>query len=68
MRTKYAAWITEATKGKIKARDTAQELAAGTRSVDDWNEYKRKRNEVTSLLKKEKLAWQRNKLEACEEI
>jgi hypothetical protein len=67
MRTKYAAWISEETKVKILAKDTAQEVAAGTRSIDEWKDYKRKRNEITSLPKKEKLAWQRSKLEACEE-
>ena len=64
MRRKYA----EATKARIIARDMAQELAAGTGSIDDWNDYKTKRSEVKSLLKKEKLAWQRSKLEACEEV
>ena len=67
MRTKYAAWISDETKAKIKDRDEAQELAAATRSIDDWREYKMKRNHVTSLLRKEKLSWQKGKLESCEE-
>ena len=44
MRTKYAAWISDETKAKIKDIDEAQELAAATRSIDDWREYKMKRN------------------------
>ena len=67
MRTKYTAWVSDETKEKIIERDNAQELAASTRCIDDWKEYKVKRNQVTSLLKKEKLAWQRGKLDSCEE-
>ena len=67
IRTKYAAWISVETKKKIKLRDDSQEKAATTRSLEDWSDYKKKRNEVTSLLYKEKQSWQRKKLDNCEE-
>ena len=67
IQTKYAPWVSEETKVKIKQRDEAQELACMTRSMEDWAVYKMKRNEVTSLLKKEKLSWQKFKLNECEE-
>ena len=35
MRSKYAAWLSEETKVKIKERDRAQELAAETKEVED---------------------------------
>ena len=67
IRAKYAPWISEETKDKIQHRDAAQELAAATRSMEDWAVYKAERNEVTSLLRKEKLGWQKKKLDDCEE-
>ena len=38
MRAKYAAWVSDETKEKIKERDDAQKIAAATRSIDDWKE------------------------------
>ena len=68
MRSNYAAWISEGTKVLIKERDKAQELAAATKNVEDWRRYKRIRNQVTSLIRREKLSWQKRKLETAEEI
>ena len=67
VRAKYAAWLTEITKKKIKIRDRAQETASLTGSQDDWAVYKELRNDLTKVLRKEKLSWQQSKLEACEQ-
>ena len=41
--------------------------AATSQSRYDWEKYKRLRNDLSTIKKKEKLAWQQKKLEACEE-
>ena len=58
VRTKYAAWISDSTKEKIKARDSAQQIAATTKLREDWDNYKRLRNDVAGVKKREKLKWQ----------
>ena len=67
MRTKYAAWVSEETKKSIKVRDSLQQLSSENGSWDDWADYKLKRNEVTSFLRKDKLTWQKNNLDSCDE-
>ena len=49
------------------ARDLAQQTASDSGMNEDWENYKKLRNEVTSQLKKEKSDWQQGKLESCEE-
>ena len=67
VRTKYAAWVSDNTKEKIRARDAAQMTAATTQPKEDWDRYKRLRNDLSVVKKREKLAWHQQKLEACEE-
>ena len=67
VRTKYAAWVSDNTKEKIKIRDAAQLTAATTQLEEDWNRYKSLRNELSGIKRKEKLAWQQQKVEACED-
>ena len=67
VRTRYAAWLSEDSKEKIMERDRAQEAAALSGSQEDWAGYKRLRNGLTKVLHKEKLSWQKGKLDACEE-
>ena len=67
VRSKYAPWLSDNTKQKIKTRDAAQEKASETDNAEDWKEYKSIRNSVNSILRKEKEAWQRSKLEECAE-
>ena len=67
VRTKYAAWVSDSTKEKIKARDAAQVTAATSQLEEDWDIYKRLRNNLSVVKKKEKLAWQQQKLEDSEE-
>ena len=67
VRTKYAAWVSDNTKEKIKARDAAQLKASTTQLKEDWDLYKRLRNDLAAVKRREKLSWQQQKLEACEE-
>ena len=47
-------------------RDTAQQTASITGRHEDWEQYKQLRNEVTAQLRKDKLEWQKSKLDSCE--
>ena len=67
IRTKYAAWVSDLTKENLKVRDRAKEKAVQSGSQDDWSVYKRLRNDLTKVLHREKLAWEKAKLESCEE-
>ena len=67
VRKKYAAWVSSDTKEKMKARDAAQVRAATTQLKEDWELYRRVRNDLVVVKRKEKLAWQQQKLENCEE-
>ena len=67
VRTKYAAWVSDSTKDKIKAKDAAQLKASTTQLKEDWDMFKRLRNDLASVKRREKLSWQQQKLEACEE-
>ena len=67
IKSKYAAWVNDTTKNKMKVRNLAQQKATPTGTAEDWSYYKQLRNEVTSLLREDKLNWQKNKLTSCEE-
>ena len=67
IRTKYAARVSDETKSKIIARDLAQQTASDSGMNEDWERYKKLRNEVSSQLRKDKSDWQQENLESCEE-
>ena len=67
IRTKYAAWVSDLTKENLKVRDRAKEKAVQSGSQDDWSVYKRLRNDMTKVLHRERLSWEKAKLESCEE-
>ena len=67
VKTKYAAWVSDRTKERIKARDAAQLTATNTQLKEDWDRYRRLRNDLAVTKKKEKLEWQKAKLEECED-
>ena len=62
VRAKYAPWMSQNTKVKIKERDDAQLLASETNLDDDWRKYKTLRNNVTNTLRTEKKIWQSKKI------
>ena len=63
VRTKYAPWMSESTKQKLKERNVAQKVAVETKDANDWARYKTIRNSVNTILKNEKRKWQQKKLE-----
>ena len=54
--------MSQNTKHAIKKRNLAQQRANRTKDKDDWRYYKKLRNKVTNILRKEKKLWQSNKL------
>ena len=67
IRTKYAAWLSEDSKLLIQQRNTAQHNASISGLDEDWASYRRLRNQATAQLRQDKLVWQQNKLESCEQ-
>ena len=67
VRSKYSAWLSEATQKKIKERDQAQQASAFSGSEEDWSRYKKLRNDLTKILRTEKTSWQQSKLQSCED-
>ena len=62
---KYAPWLSNGTKELINDRNLAHKRAAKSGNEDDWKEFKRIRNRVNSILRKEKSSWQSKRLESC---
>ena len=54
IRENYAPWLSEKTRQVMAERDLAQKIAAESKTVDDWNSFKRLRNRVNKILKNEK--------------
>ena len=67
IRVKYAVWVCKETKSMMLDRDKAQQTASRSGLDSDWDTYRRLRNQVTSQLRKDKLVWQKENLESCEE-
>ena len=65
-RKKYAPWLSDSTKKLIADRNNAQKNACLSQHIEDWNKYKKLRNQLTNILKQEKSNWQRTKLSLCD--
>ena len=63
--SKYCPWLSEQTKLLILERNKAQELVSENRTDENIKKFKRLRNEVTKKLKNDKIQWQKQKLEKC---
>ena len=63
VRTRYAAWMSDATKELLKDRDASQETASKTKKHEDWLTYKNLRNTATAKMRKEKKLWEQHKLD-----
>jgi hypothetical protein len=59
--------FSDATKENMQTRNLAQQTASLTGLSEDWDKYKKLRNEVTGLLRQDKFDWQQSKLKSCEE-
>ena len=65
VRKNYCDWMSQESKTLIKKRNEAQRYACLTQKDEDWNSYKRLRNQVTNRLKYEKCNSSRRKLAEC---
>ena len=63
IRRSYAPWITPEVKAKMSERDKAQLKASATQRQDDWRPFKNLRNCVTTLIKRDKKAWETQQLD-----
>ena len=66
IRSKYAPWLSEATKKVLEERNAAQKLASTSRDPDDWRYYKHLRNTATAKMRLEKKNWETGKLNNTE--
>ena len=65
VRSHYAPWLTSATKEMMTERDLAHKKASESGKNEDWKQFKKLRNKMNSVLKKEKRNWQARRLENC---
>ena len=63
--SKYCPWLTEQTKTKIRERNQAQEILSENKNQENYDKFKKLRNEVTKSLRNDKFRWQKQKLENC---
>lgn len=59
------AWWSEEIKNKIYERDCLYKRAVITKEFDDWNNYKKKRNEVVSEIRQQKKLYYKNEIDDC---
>ena len=60
----YAPWLSNETKASMTERDQAQQTAPMSKSEEDWNSYKRQRNQVNGKFRNDKRDWQRQKFKS----
>ena len=63
--SKYCPWLSEGTKLLIQMRNRAQDHVSENKTEENINKFKRLRNKVTNSLKNDKIKWQKQKLEKC---
>ena len=63
VRSKYAPWLSEATKELMQKRNTAQMVATISKNIDAIRQYRNLRNRVTNMIKYDKKNWERSKLD-----
>ena len=63
--SKYCPWLSEETKLLIKERNKAQNLFSENKNDENFEVFRKLRNNVTKKLRKDKIKWQRKKLENC---
>ena len=63
--SKYCPWLTEEAKVMIKERNKAQEHLSENKNDQNFEKFKSLRNKVTKKLRNDKLQWQKQKLNSC---
>ena len=63
--SKYCPWLSGETKVIIKKRNEAQQKLSENKNDENFQEFKTLRNKVNKNLKNDKITWQKQKLENC---
>ena len=63
--SKYCPWLTLETKEIIRERNKAQKTLSENKNDENFAKFKNLRNKVTKNLKSDKIMWQKQKLENC---
>jgi hypothetical protein len=63
--SKFCPWLTEEAKVMIKERNTSQEHFSENKNDLNFEKFKTLRNKVTKKLRNDKLQWQKQKLNSC---
>ena len=61
-RSNYAPWLSENVKKLMQRRNEAQNKAVLSQSYEDWNMFRKLRNEVTKKLRTDEKKWHQEKL------
>ena len=64
-RSKYCPWLSEQTKYLLKLRNEAQQLYSREKTDYNYEKFKKLRNRATNQLRKDKIGWQKKKLQEC---
>ena len=62
VRSKYAPWLTDATKEMMQRRNIAQKISTVTKTMETIRNYKNLRNTVTRLIRNDKKNWEKARL------
>ena len=65
VRSNYVPFLSKQTLELMKARNELQKIASESECKDDWDKYKKVRNEINNRLKFEEKSWQKSRLEDC---
>ena len=64
-RSKYCPWLSEQTKHLLKLRNEAQQRYSREKTDYNYEKFKKLRNRATNQLRKDKIGWQKKKLQEC---
>ena len=65
VRSNSVPFLSKQTLELMKARNELQKIASESECKDDWDKYKKVRNEINNRLKFEEKSWQKSRLEDC---
>jgi hypothetical protein len=65
VRNNYSPWVDEEIKEKMRERDSKWKEADLKKDAEILSQYRKLRNEVTSMLREAKTQWRKDKLRAC---
>ena len=63
IRSRYCPWLSEGTKLAMRNRNIAQQLASMSNDEDSKRLFRNLRNKVTNMIRSDRRAWEKNKLD-----